>query len=153
MDRSPAGSRQRVSPTRIGRDTYLVHQVQEANGGRGSFFVNSMVITGQEPVIVDTGTSSNAAQWLDDVFGIVEPGDVRWIFLSHDDADHAGNLVDVTAACPHAVVVRGRAMYDLHSTLFALPVRDLPRTAAGLGLDCRRDPSSTERAPQATRAL
>jgi len=55
-----------------------------------------MVITGREPVIVDTGTSSNGTQWLDDVFGIVDPADVRWIVLSHDDADHAGNLPALT---------------------------------------------------------
>ena len=28
-----------------------------------------------------------------DVFSIVEPEDVRWLFLSHDDPDHTGNLV------------------------------------------------------------
>ena len=26
------------------------------------------------------------------MFSIVEPDDVRWVFLSHDDHDHTGNL-------------------------------------------------------------
>src|SRR5438552_1226219 len=32
-------------------------------------------------------------------------GDVRWIFLSHDDRDHAGNLLPVLAACPNATLL------------------------------------------------
>mgnify|MGYP003296853863 CR=1 FL=1 len=32
-------------------------------------------------------------QFLADVFSIVEPEDVRWIFLSHDDVDHSGGKV------------------------------------------------------------
>jgi flavorubredoxin len=26
------------------------------------------------------------------VFSLVDPKDVQWIFLSHDDVDHSGNL-------------------------------------------------------------
>ena len=49
-----------------------------------------MVIRGREPVIVDTGAPVHRAQWLEKVFSVVEPEDVRWIFLSHDDGDHTG---------------------------------------------------------------
>ena len=31
---------------------------------------------------------------------MVEPEDVRWIFLSHDDGDHTGGLFDVLERCP-----------------------------------------------------
>jgi flavorubredoxin len=46
-----------------------------------------MVIRGRQPVIVDTGAPVHRAQWLEKVFSVVEPEDVRWIFLSHDDGD------------------------------------------------------------------
>jgi len=44
---------------------------------------------------VDTGAPSNRRQWLDDAWNLVEPDDVRWVFLTHDDPDHAGNLRQV----------------------------------------------------------
>jgi hypothetical protein len=39
-----------------------------------------MVIRGREPVIVDTGAPVHREQWLEKVFSVVEPEDVRWIF-------------------------------------------------------------------------
>jgi flavorubredoxin len=67
--------------------------------------VNSMVIRGAEPVIVDTGAPIHREQWLDKVFSVVEPDDVRWIFLSHDDGDHTGGLLDALELCRNATLV------------------------------------------------
>ena len=36
---------------------------------------------------------------------LVEPEDVRWIFLSHDDGDHTGGLLDAMELCPQATLV------------------------------------------------
>ena len=41
---------------------------------------------------MDTGVASNRERYLEDVFSLVEPEDVRWVFLSHDDVDHTGNV-------------------------------------------------------------
>src|SRR5690349_5837651 len=101
MDRSPAASCQGVRSTRIERDTYLVQQVPATS----SLLVNSLVITGREPVIVDTGASGTGTQWLEELFAVVDPDDVRWIFVSHEDADHIGNLSALLTACPGAMVV------------------------------------------------
>jgi flavorubredoxin len=67
--------------------------------------LNSMVITGVEPVIVDTGNELSRSEWMEAAFSIVDPADVRWIFLSHDDHDHIGNLTAVLDACPQATLV------------------------------------------------
>jgi flavorubredoxin len=67
--------------------------------------LNSMVITGAEPVIVDTGCALLREPWAEQVFGLVEPEDVRWVFLSHDDGDHTGNLELVMERCPNATLV------------------------------------------------
>ena len=64
-----------------------------------------MVITGAEPVIVDTGNELSRDEWMEAAFSIVDPADVRWIFLSHDDHDHIGNLTAVLDACPKATLV------------------------------------------------
>jgi flavorubredoxin len=114
MDSSSTTSRHRVPVTRIDPDTHLIHQVQGTLDPAYAFYVNSMVITGREPAVIDTGTSSSAADWLEDVSGIVDPADVRWIVLSHDDADHAGNLAAMISACPNAVLACSREVFDRH---------------------------------------
>ena len=46
-----------------------------------------------------------ATHWLDTVFSVVDPADVRWVFISHDDHDHIGNLEAVLDLCPQATLV------------------------------------------------
>src|SRR5262245_36441980 len=70
-----------VPPTKVAADTYVIHQVQEALGEPLFVYLNSLVILGEQPVIVDTGTPANRSRWMEDVFSIVEPGDVEWVFL------------------------------------------------------------------------
>ena len=111
-----------VPPTRIAADTYVIHQVQPALGEPLFVYLNSMVILGEEPMIVDTGTPANREQWLSDVFSLVEPDDVRWVFLSHDDVDHSGNLDQVMTACPNAQLVCNWAMVERHTNCFSFPL-------------------------------
>ena len=111
-----------MPPTKIADETWVIHQVQPALGEPLEVFLNSMVIRGAEPVIVDTGTPANRRQWLEDVFALVEPEDVRWIFLSHDDVDHTGNLDEALAACPNAKVVCNWAMIERHTNCFEFPL-------------------------------
>jgi flavorubredoxin len=111
-----------VPPTRIAPDTWLIHSVQEALGQPLFVYLNSMVILGAEPTIVDTGTMANRRQWLEDVFSLVDPADVRWIFLSHDDIDHTGNLDETLSACPNATLVCNWAMVERHTHAFEFPI-------------------------------
>lgn len=91
-------------PYRIAADTWVIPQL-EPGGPDTIISVNSMVIAGTEPVIVDTGTAINRERWLGQAFTIVEPADVRWIFISHGDRDHIGNLEPLLEACPNATVI------------------------------------------------
>jgi len=111
-----------VPPTEVAPETFVIHQVQPALGQPLFVYLNSMVIRGKEPVIVDTGTPANREQWLKDAFSIVEPEDVRWVFLSHDDVDHSGNLDEVMSACPNAQLVCSWAMVERHSNCFDFPL-------------------------------
>ncbi len=110
-----------VPPTVIAPDTFVIHQVQPALGEPLFVYLNSMVIRGKEPMIVDTGTVANREQWLKDVFSLVEPEDVRWIFLSHDDVDHTGNLDETLSACVNAKLVCSWAMVERHTNCFEFP--------------------------------
>ncbi|MBE3014545.1 MBL fold metallo-hydrolase [Microbispora sp. NEAU-D428] len=96
---------QLTGPWRIAPDVVLVPMIEPAAAGYAH--INSMVITGREPVIVDTGAAEHRERWTEDVFSVVEPRDVRWIFLSHDDPDHAGNLEVALEMCPGATLVTG----------------------------------------------
>ena len=94
----------RVEPYLVAADTHVIPQLVPAPP-IGLVYINSLVITGKEPVLVDTGAPSNREQWLADAWNIVDPADVRWVFLTHDDHDHAGNLRQVMDACPNATLV------------------------------------------------
>src|SRR5205085_2842652 len=73
-----------LPPYRIAPDTWVVPELVAAEPGT-VVPLNSMVIAGAEPVIVDTGNELSRAEWLEAAFSIVDPADVRWVFLSHDD--------------------------------------------------------------------
>lgn len=101
MHASPADLR---DPYRVAPDTWVIPEI--VPGPPGTIVaLNSMVITAAEPVIVDTGNELSRAEWLEAAFSIVEPDDVRWVFLSHDDHDHSGNLAAVLDLCPNATLV------------------------------------------------
>jgi hypothetical protein len=119
----PTEPSERHAPTKVAPGTYLIHEVQHALGQPLSVYLNSLVIQAAEPVIVDTGTARNRRAWLEDVFGLVDPADVRWVFLSHDDADHTGNLAEVMAACPNAELVCSWAITERFANAFAFPLQ------------------------------
>jgi flavorubredoxin len=73
--------------------------------GMGLLYLNALVIKAKEPVLVDTAAAVLRTEYLAAAFALVEPQDVRWIFLSHDDRDHAGNLMQLLDLCPNAQLV------------------------------------------------
>jgi flavorubredoxin len=118
---APRPPRFHHDPLKLADDTYLIRQV----GGEGEapmlVYVNSMVVLGKEPVIVDTGTVNNRENWLNDVFSLVDPKDVRWVLISHDDHDHVGNLAEVMALCPNATLVTSWFQMERLSGDLAIP--------------------------------
>jgi hypothetical protein len=49
----------RLAPKRVAPDTYLIQEVQHALGQPLSVYINSAVILGSEPIVVDTGSLRN----------------------------------------------------------------------------------------------
>jgi flavorubredoxin len=93
-----------VLPYQIAEDTFLITWGLDAPPV-GHFPMHSMLIRGREPVLVDTGAPACRQQWMATVANLVDLADIRWIFLSHDDRDHAGNLLPVLDACPNATLL------------------------------------------------
>jgi flavorubredoxin len=135
MTFAPVAPTTYVPPTQIAKDTWVIHQVQPALGEPLFVYLNSLVILGEQPTIVDTGTPANREQWLRDAFSLVEPEDVRWVFLSHDDVDHSGNLDEVMSACPNATLVCNWAMVERHTNCFAFPLERCRWIVDGESLD------------------
>ncbi len=103
-------------------DTHVTRLLMGEGVNPVAVFVNSMVITGAEPIVVDCGPAIVRDLWLEKTFSVVDPADVRWIFLSHDDADHVGNLPQVLELCPQATVVTTWFMVERMGADYVLPL-------------------------------
>ena len=63
----------RHEPLKVAEDTFLIRQTSGEGEAPIFAYINSLVITGTEPVIVDTGMVNNRKEWLNDVFSLVDP--------------------------------------------------------------------------------
>lgn len=94
-----------LSPTRrVGPDTDLFG-THLALPGLGVLPVNAYLIHAREPVLVDTGIPALREDFMAALAERIDPAELRWIWLTHADADHVGALRDVLAAAPRARIV------------------------------------------------
>src|SRR4051794_22548657 len=113
-----------VLPTRphaVTDDSWLIPTLAAEPSG-AYVGAHSLVIRGAEPAVIDTGAALVREAWLENVFAVVEPEDVRWIVLSHDDHDHLGNLDPVLERCPNATLVASFAITARLSGDIELPL-------------------------------
>ena len=122
MNFAPTEPPTHLPPTQVDADTWVIHQVQDALGAPLCVYLNSMVIAGTEPAIIDTGSVNNRRHWMEDTFGLVDPVDVKWVFLSHDDSDHTGNLTAVMEECTNATLVCSWALVERYANAFGFPL-------------------------------
>ena len=93
-----------VDTLRVNEDTYCL-RVTKPSIPVGILTFNSYVILGKEPILIDTHAPLWRKAYFEALAKIVDPKDVRWIFLTHDDRDHSGNLMQALDACPRATLV------------------------------------------------
>jgi glyoxylase-like metal-dependent hydrolase (beta-lactamase superfamily II) len=87
---------------RLGRDISVLSDHIPAPG-IGFVPVNAFVLHAAEPVVVDTGMPDR--DFMNILGSVVDPQDVRWIWLTHPDRDHTGALFDLLEAAPRARLV------------------------------------------------
>lgn len=92
------------APRRL-TDTWSVLPASLALEGLGVSPVNAYLMKGREPLLVDTGVKPLEGPFLDALFSLCDPEDLRWIWLSHGDPDHTGNVEAVLDAAPNARAV------------------------------------------------
>jgi len=73
--------------------------------GFGILPVNAFVVHGAQPMLVDTGLAALREPFLETLRSTIDPEDLRWIWLTHTDPDHFGNLAAVLDLAPHARVI------------------------------------------------
>ena len=73
--------------------------------GFGNLPVNAFVLHGAEPMLVETGSVVDAADFIDALGTVIHPLDLRWIWLSHTDFDHIGSLHTLLELNPQLRVI------------------------------------------------
>jgi flavorubredoxin len=110
----------RQYPLEVAPDTFVIRALTPSVGGTWTN-LNSMVIRGQEPIVVDTGMVTDREIWFEDVFSLVAPEDLRWIFVTHNDTDHSGNLLEALDRCPNAMLVTSHGESFRSAASFGIP--------------------------------
>lgn len=73
--------------------------------GFGSVPINAFVLKGSEPVLVDTGPVVLADEFMDTLRTVIDPAELRWVWLTHTDFDHIGGLATLLAENPDLKVI------------------------------------------------
>lgn len=89
---------------RVGPDTDMLPAYVPLPG-LGMLPVNAFLIRAREPVLVDTGMTALRDGFMRALRTLIDPAELRWIWITHADADHIGNLRSVLDEAPHARIV------------------------------------------------
>ena len=118
---------------RIG-DTSAIRDAVEVPG-LGALPINAFVVHADEPVLVDTGQPAARASFMQALEEIIDPADLRYVWLSHPDRDHMGSLFDVLDAAPRARLVTTFLAVGYLSVEFAVPLERVMLINPGQALD------------------
>ena len=73
--------------------------------GFGVVPINAFVLDGTEPILVDTGAVVERDAFMQALRAIIDPAELRWIWLTHTDFDHIGSLHRLLADNPRLQVI------------------------------------------------
>ncbi len=93
------------SPYQAAPDVHVLPTNLPLPGTGAVLPVNAYVLLAEEPVLIDTGIGVDSDDFLDALASIVDPADLRWVWLTHDDADHTGSIQRVMERAPNATLV------------------------------------------------
>lgn len=74
-------------------------------GPLGILPANSHFVHAKEPILVDTNGVAFKDSYIDEVSQVIDLEDLKWIFISHTDLDHIGNLDAIMQLAPNAKIV------------------------------------------------
>jgi len=73
--------------------------------GFGLVPINSFVLKGKEPVLVDTGAVVQSGEFMPALRSVIDPADLKWLWITHTDFDHMGSLHQLLTENPKLRVI------------------------------------------------
>lgn len=74
-------------------------------GGFGNLPINAYVLHGAEPVLVESGTVVGRDDFMATLRTVINPADLRWLWLSHTDPDHIGAIPQLLEEAPDLKII------------------------------------------------
>lgn len=90
--------------------------------GFGFVPINAFVLHGTEPLLVDTGAVVERDDFMTTLRSVIDPGELRWIWLTHPDFDHIGSITPLLDANPDLRVVTTFLGVGIMSLFAPLPM-------------------------------
>ena len=90
--------------------------------GFGNLAINAFVIHATEPVLVDTGAVRESEDFMAALRTVVDPTDLRWIWLTHTNFDHIGSLHRLLDENEHLRVITSFLGVGIMSLAAPLPM-------------------------------
>jgi glyoxylase-like metal-dependent hydrolase (beta-lactamase superfamily II) len=103
--------------------------------GLGFLPVNAFVLHAKQPVVIDTGLSTADKDFVSALAEVLDPDDVRWLWITHPDRDHTGGLWNLLEAAPAARLVTTFIGLGIMSCEWAIPLDRVFLLNAGQVLD------------------
>jgi flavorubredoxin len=90
--------------------------------GYGVVPINAFVIKGSEPILVDTGAVVESPEFMLALRAVIDPTELRWLWLTHTDFDHMGSLHQLLAENPRLRVITTFLGVGIMSLSLPLPM-------------------------------
>lgn len=109
--------------------------------GFGQLPINAFVLKGKEPMLVDTGSpldgegADATASFMTALRQVIDPADLKWIWITHADMDHVGSVHQILEEAPQARVVTTFLTVGRMSVFRPLPMDRVYLLNPGQSLD------------------
>jgi hypothetical protein len=70
--------------------------------GIGVLPVNAYLLMAEEPVLIDSGIAVDSDDFIAAVSSVIDLEKLKWVWLTHDDADHTGSIQRIMERAPNA---------------------------------------------------
>jgi flavorubredoxin len=73
--------------------------------GYGMLPINAFVLKAKEPVLVDCSLTSEQDEFMTALSSIIDPQELKWLWITHTDRDHIGNFQKLLEEVPYLRVI------------------------------------------------
>ena len=91
--------------------------------GIGVLTINGFLLRSEEPMLIDSSTTNDCEDYLAALRETIDLQSLRWLWLTHTDADHIGALQPLLKEVPHLKVITNYTGLAKLSTFSPVPPR------------------------------